>query len=545
MSALAAKDPHFYCRFSVDDEDRLVNIFWQDGNSYVDYMCWGDVLVFDSTYNTNVYDRPLVLFVGSNNHRGSILFGVGILGDETADTYTWLLSTFLDSMKGKKPTAMIMDGAESMHIAIGRVMPEARHRLCSWHLSRKAHTNLNSKDVEKAFNGCMNKFQTVQHFEEMWEVMLQEFELRNHFWTTWMYGRRQLWAQAFFGDVHMTGMRSTQRSESMNNFVKDTLGAGKKILVDIVPQMDRAQMRLRNNQVRDDFNTMNSFPVIETHLEDLEGHAASTYTYDVYKWVKKEIMKEKFLVTKGFQAVAEDDHSVHKMANFKRQQYVHEVVYYHGRLTTDEEALEEAVLPPIMVCTCNMFQYKGVLCRHMFMLMKQENMSKIPRSLIMKRWTRNAGSMGDIEYPDGQNMDKEALEVSRFGALTGDCNRMCSYASKTTKGYSMLKKEIARLTALIEGLVKDSEQVHVCDPQPERTGCVIRDSVVVKKKGNQNQETGRRLITCSYCKGAGHNIQSCGERKEKEREAAKQQSVGEDNLPSVSTPAKKVYHCGK
>ncbi|KAL6211979.1 hypothetical protein ACLB2K_017202 [Fragaria x ananassa] len=312
---------------------------------------------------------------------------------------------------------------------------------------------------------------------------------------------------------------------------------------DTSPQMDRAHMRLRNNQVRDDFNTMNSILVIETHLEDLEGHAASTYTYDVYKWVKKEIMKEKFLVIKGFQAAAEDDHSVHEMANFKRQQYVHEVVYYHGRLTTDEEALEEAVLPPIMVCTCNMFQYKGVPCRHMFMLMKQENMSKIPRSLIMKRWTRNAGSVCDIEYPDGENMDKEALEVRRFGALTGDCNRMCSYASKTTKGYSMLKKEIARLTALIEGLVKDSEQVHVCDPQPERTGCVIRDPVVVKKKGNQNQETGRRPITCSYCKGAGHNIQSCGERNEKEREAVAHQSLGEDNPPSVSTPAKKVYHC--
>ncbi|KAL6210657.1 hypothetical protein ACLB2K_015889 [Fragaria x ananassa] len=266
----------------------------------------------------------------------------------------------------------------------------------------------------------------------------------------------------------------------MNNFVKNTLGAGKKKMVDIVSQMDRAHMRLRNNQVRDDFNTMNSFPVIETHLEDLEGHAASTYTYDVYKWVKKEVMKEKFLVTKGFQAAAEDDHSVHKMANFKRQQYVHEVVYYHGRLTTDEEALEEAVLPPIMVCTCNMFQYKGVPCRHMFMLMKQENMSKIPRSLIMKRWTWNAGSVCDIEYPDGQNMDKEALE-------------------------------------------------------PERTGCVIRDPVVVKKKGNQNQETGRRPITCSYCKGAGHNIQSCGERKEKEKEAAAQQSVGEDN-PPIPTP---------
>ncbi|KAL6130824.1 hypothetical protein ACLB2K_069203 [Fragaria x ananassa] len=118
MNALAAKDPHFFCRFTADSEDRMVDMFWRDGHSFVDYQCYGDVLIFDSTYKTNVYNRPLVLFVGTNNHRGSIVFGAALLSDETVETYTWLLRKFLDSMNGKMPKAVITDGDEAMRTAI-------------------------------------------------------------------------------------------------------------------------------------------------------------------------------------------------------------------------------------------------------------------------------------------------------------------------------------------------------------------------------------------------------------------------------------------
>ncbi|KAL6200400.1 hypothetical protein ACLB2K_030182 [Fragaria x ananassa] len=101
MNALAAKDPHFFCRFTADSEDRMVDMFWRDGHSFVDYQCYGDVLIFNNTYKTNVYNRPLILFVRTNNHRGSIVSGAALLSDETVETYTWLLRKFLDSMNGK------------------------------------------------------------------------------------------------------------------------------------------------------------------------------------------------------------------------------------------------------------------------------------------------------------------------------------------------------------------------------------------------------------------------------------------------------------
>ncbi|KAM5551820.1 hypothetical protein ABKV19_026599 [Rosa sericea] len=358
--------------------------------------------------------------------------------------------------------------------------------------------------------------------------MVEKFDLHNSFWINMMYEKRDKWAQAFFRNHFMAGMRSTQRCEGMNRFMKDSIGSGMK-LVEVVPRMDRALMRLRNNQVRDDFNTMNSTPVLETHLKDLENHAASIYTYDVFKWY------------------FEDGHRVYTMSAYKRPDFEHKVVYYHGKNT-------ESAADPIMVCSCNMFQYRGVPCRHMFTVMKHEHINEIPKSLIVKRWSKSARDVCSIKYPE-QDISKEALEVSRYGAVSVDCNQMCFYASKSEAGYNMLKREINRLTAIImEGLLRDCEQVQSI-ATPKSKGCVLRDPITAKTKGREAKsdkkyEPSKRPITCSYCKGPGHNTQTCEDRKEKEaekrggKEAEKTGGEG-SNTPRNATPAKRSIHCSR
>ncbi|KAL6214945.1 hypothetical protein ACLB2K_014377 [Fragaria x ananassa] len=110
-----------------DVKGRLANMFWRDGQSYMDYCSYGDVLIFDSTYKTNMYEKPLVVFVGTNNHRGTVIFGSALLVDETEETYNWVLTAFLASMKQKKLVSVINDSDEAMRKALGNVMPEARH----------------------------------------------------------------------------------------------------------------------------------------------------------------------------------------------------------------------------------------------------------------------------------------------------------------------------------------------------------------------------------------------------------------------------------
>lgn len=81
----------FYFDYAEDDKGHLKCLFWCDAQSRLDYQVFGDVLVFDSTYRTNRYNLPFIPFIGVNHHRSTVIFGCGILAQETTKAYIWLL----------------------------------------------------------------------------------------------------------------------------------------------------------------------------------------------------------------------------------------------------------------------------------------------------------------------------------------------------------------------------------------------------------------------------------------------------------------------
>ena len=99
----------------------------------MDYAAFGDVLVFDTTYRTNAYKKPFVILAGVSNHFMTTIFGCALLPDETMETYTWVLEMLMEAMDGKRPISVVTDGDRAMRQAIKRVIPNCRHRLCSWH----------------------------------------------------------------------------------------------------------------------------------------------------------------------------------------------------------------------------------------------------------------------------------------------------------------------------------------------------------------------------------------------------------------------------
>ncbi|XP_009788655.2 protein FAR1-RELATED SEQUENCE 5-like [Nicotiana sylvestris] len=58
-----------------------------DSKMIIDYEIFGDVLSFDTTYQTNKEHRPLASFVGFNNHRKMIVFGGALMYDETSESF--------------------------------------------------------------------------------------------------------------------------------------------------------------------------------------------------------------------------------------------------------------------------------------------------------------------------------------------------------------------------------------------------------------------------------------------------------------------------
>lgn len=87
MNMKAMQDPYFYCIFSVDEFGRLTNMFYRDGKSLIDYNSFGKILIFNSTYKSNIHGKPLAVLVGCNNHRATSLFGCALLVDEIEEIY--------------------------------------------------------------------------------------------------------------------------------------------------------------------------------------------------------------------------------------------------------------------------------------------------------------------------------------------------------------------------------------------------------------------------------------------------------------------------
>ena len=113
------------------------NCFWTNARSRIAYQYFGDVVTFDATYQTNHYKMPFVPFIGVNHHHQSVMFGCALLVNETAESYTWLLKTWLNAMPGNPPSTIITDDDKAMAKAIVDVLPNATHRLCMWHLLQK------------------------------------------------------------------------------------------------------------------------------------------------------------------------------------------------------------------------------------------------------------------------------------------------------------------------------------------------------------------------------------------------------------------------
>jgi hypothetical protein len=53
--------------------------FWADGQSIMDYACFGDAVSFDTIFQTNKFEMPFAPILGTNHHKQTIIFWSGIV----------------------------------------------------------------------------------------------------------------------------------------------------------------------------------------------------------------------------------------------------------------------------------------------------------------------------------------------------------------------------------------------------------------------------------------------------------------------------------
>lgn len=101
-----------------------------------------DVVRFDLTYKTNRYDLVFCAFTGLNHHGQLILFGCGLLSNETFESFVWLFNNWLKAMQLGPPKAIITDHDLDITKTVKSVMPATCHRFCLQHILDKISMEL-------------------------------------------------------------------------------------------------------------------------------------------------------------------------------------------------------------------------------------------------------------------------------------------------------------------------------------------------------------------------------------------------------------------
>ncbi|GKE68886.1 regulation of nuclear pre-mRNA domain-containing protein 1B, partial [Tanacetum coccineum] len=130
--------PNFTFQYIVDN-DELVAMFWTDEVAKYNYKEFGDIVSFDSTFNSNKYNMKFIPFIGIDNHGKCVTLGSGMLLHEDTKSKTWLLTAFMSAFL-KEPTMTVTDQDGAMKRAIEAIFKKAKHGLCMWHIMQKIPT---------------------------------------------------------------------------------------------------------------------------------------------------------------------------------------------------------------------------------------------------------------------------------------------------------------------------------------------------------------------------------------------------------------------
>ncbi|XP_021725326.1 protein FAR1-RELATED SEQUENCE 5-like [Chenopodium quinoa] len=302
----------FFFDFEMDEDYCLCRALWADPPCKKSYALFGDIVSFDTTYQTNRYNM-FTPFTGVDHHKSCITFIVGFIAKEDIVSFEWMFRSFLKAMGGNEPNCMITDQDPAMKIAIKSVFKNTEHRFCMWHIMKKLPDKV-EKSIMQEETGFLNKIcDCVWHleiepaeFEERWNKVMVEYHLKEHEWLGYLYNIRDKWIPAYFRDVFLGGiMRTTSRSESENNFFCSFINPHVS-LVEFYLRYEATIDAQRHTQGQNDNDSKHKYPECKTPL-GIEKHASHLYTNSVFYefQYEKENGLEVAKKAKGFKTIPE------------------------------------------------------------------------------------------------------------------------------------------------------------------------------------------------------------------------------------------------
>ncbi|XP_024022375.1 protein FAR1-RELATED SEQUENCE 3 [Morus notabilis] len=426
---MQAENPGFFYAIQLDEDNHMTNVFWVDARSRTAYSHFGDAVTLDTSYRVYQYRVPFAPFTGVNHHGQTVLFGCALLLDESEATFTWLFKTFLTAMNDRPPVSITTDQDRAIQVAVANAFPESRHCISKWHVLREgqeklAHVCHAHPNFQLELYNCINLTETVEEFESSWNSILDKYDLRRNDWLQSLYNARAQWVPVYFRDSFFAAISPNKGYDG--SFFEGYVNQ-QTTLPMFFRQYERALENWFEKEIGADFDTICTTPVLRTP-SPMEKQAADLYTRKIFTKFQEELV-ETFVYTAN-RIDGDGAISTFRVAKFEDDNKAYIVTLNHPELRAD--------------CSCQMFEYSGILCRHVLTVFTVTNVLKLPSHYILKRWTRNAKT--------GSGLDERSADIQGQESLTLRYNNLCREAIRyAEEGAIATETYNAAMNALRDG----------------------------------------------------------------------------------------------
>ncbi|RZC67456.1 hypothetical protein C5167_011140 [Papaver somniferum] len=482
LKQMQAEDPTFFYEIQGDSDHSAGNIFWTDATCRMNYNCFGDTVIFDTVYRTNRYRVPFAPFTGWNHHGQPVLFGCALLLNESESSFIWLFQAWLAQMSGRHPISITTDQDRVIEAAVTHVFPDTRHRFCKWNIFREAQDKLSGvcqshPNFEIEFRKCINTTESIEEFESSWQLLLQRYDLMENEWLQSMYNARMQWVPVYLRDTFFAEMSVTQASDSINSFFDGYVNASTTVQV-LVKQYEKAIASRHEKEVKADYDTLNTAPVLKTP-SPMEKQAANIYTRRIFVKFQEELVET--LASTATKIEDSGTVTVYRVVKFGEEHKAY-IVRFH-------------VFEMLANCSCQMFEFSGVLCKHILAVFRVTNVLTLPSHYVLRRWTRNAksGVVVDDHALELQSTSKES-SIDRFNNLRQEVIKYVDEGAKSSQTYNVamdaLKEAIKKVKTSKKhgsgvaplGNLPNGSNGEVCSAEGNRLGQLQSCSADEKEK---------------------------------------------------------------
>ncbi|WVZ17718.1 hypothetical protein V8G54_010700 [Vigna mungo] len=151
-------------------------------------------------------------------------------------------------------------------------------------------------------------------------------------------------------------------------------------------------------------------------------------------------------------------------------------------------------------CSCQLFEFRGILCRHSLLVLGQEDVSKVPPKYVLRRWSKNVRRRHTL-IKTSYNNNNEDPKMQRYQAL---CKRFYDIAEVACDSETASQKLLSDLNSIGTNLGVSTSMLSLVNddgshmtahpycsqdvgPRTEIDSVVVHSPVAVKRKADQGQ----------------------------------------------------------